>query len=250
MVVEPRQASPGAVWRWSGQALGLLARGFSFWVGLICLLCLSIFATQRFPVIGGMLALMAFFGSILIAGALDRPSTATLDGVFRVLKAHGSRVVLFAGIIVSTAALVWMLLLSKPGIPWWHAFYSEGNVVRVLSHNWYVALRQIFVYSAYALGLSYFGLNIPGLTSFFQFACSTLLGMPFREAYRMGAAGQMKNLGPMLGVGLLFIVLPVVTVLLFPPGVPLLYCFLGVTDNQVRAAAPALDRAARAVRAA
>jgi hypothetical protein len=113
----------------------------------------------------------------------------------------------------------------------------------------------VFVYSAYALGLLFFGLNIPGLTSFLQFPCTTLLGLPFRAAYQAGAAAQMKNLGPMLGVGLLFILLPVIAVLLLPPAVPLLYCylgalayvafreiFLGVTENRERVGARAAVR--------
>lgn len=97
----------------------------------------------------------------------------------------------------------------------------------VLSADGFVALRQIFVYSAFALGLCYFGLNIPGLTSFFQFLGMTLLGLPFREAWRLGATGQIRNLGPMIGVALLFMVLPALCALLLPPLVPVLYCFFG-----------------------
>jgi hypothetical protein len=57
----------------------------------------------------------------------------------------------------------------------------------------------------------------------------------------------MLNLAPMLGIGLLFVLAPVVTVLLVPPLVPVLYCyfgalayvafreiFLGISDNAVR----------------
>jgi hypothetical protein len=227
MIIEPRKSSPGALLRWSTQALQLIARGFSFWVGLILLLCLSIFATQRLPLVGGMLALMAFFGSILVAGALDQPRTASLDGVLGVLRLHAAQILFFAAVIAGAGGLIWMLVLAKPGVSWWNVLYTERNVVRVLSEDWFTALRQIFVYSAYALGITYFGLNIPGLTSFFQFACHTLLGLPVRDAYRASAAAQMKNFMPVLGIGLLFIVLPVLAVLLFPPAVPLLYCFLG-----------------------
>jgi hypothetical protein len=99
--------------------------------------------------------------------------------------------------------------------------------VDVLSADGFVALRQIFVYSAFALGLCYFGLNIPGLTSFFQFLGMTLLGLPFREAWRLGATGQIRNLGPMIGVALLLMVLPALCALLLPPLVPVLYCFFG-----------------------
>ena len=61
MVLEPRQAAPGALRRWSVQALRLITRGLSVWLGLILLLCLAIFAGQRLPLISGVLALMAFF---------------------------------------------------------------------------------------------------------------------------------------------------------------------------------------------
>jgi hypothetical protein len=120
-----------------------------------------------------------------------------------------------------------VLLLAKPGVAWWNILYTERNSVDVLSADGFVALRQIFVYSAFALGLCYFGLNIPGLTSFFQFLGMTLLGLPFREAWRLGATGQIRNLGPMIGVALLFMVLPALCALLLPPLVPVLYCFFG-----------------------
>lgn len=227
MLLEPREAAPGALLRWTLEACGLIARGSWFWLGLTLLLCLAIFASQRLPLVGGMLALMSFFGSILAAAALDEPAEPSLTRVLAVLRLRARSILLFAGIIACAGALIWILLLARPGVSWWNVIYTSRNVVDVLSADWFVALRQIFVYSAYALGLSYFGLNIPGLTSFFQFACHTLLELSFREAYRAGAAAQMKNLGPMLGVGLLFILLPVVAVLLFPPAVPLLYCYLG-----------------------
>lgn len=227
MVIEPRQASPGALRRWSVQALRLIARGLSVWLGLILLLCLAIFAGQRLPLVSGVLALMAFFGSILVAARLDQADAASLTDVLATLRRHGPSLVLFSVVIAVACALVWVLFLARPGVPWWHVVYTERNVVTALSENWFVALRQVFVYSAYALGLLFFGLNIPGLTSLLQFPCTTLLGLPFRAAYQAGVAAQMKNLGPMLCVGLLFILLPVITVLLLPPAVPLLYCFLG-----------------------
>jgi hypothetical protein len=92
-------------------------------------------------------------------------------------------------------------LLARPGVSWWNVLYTERNIVRVLSEDWLTALRQIFVYSGYALGITYFGLNIPGLTSFFQFACHTLLGLPVRDAYRASANAQMKNFMPVPGSG-------------------------------------------------
>jgi len=249
MVVEPRRAAPGALRRWSLQALGLIVRAFSVWLGLILLLCLAIFAGQRLPLVSGMLALMAFFGSVLVAARTDQSATPSITDVMSTLRDHGVSLVAFAGVIAVAGALVWIFFLARPDVSWWNVLYSERNVVVALSDNWFVALRQVFVYSAYALGLLFFGLNIPGLTSFLQFPCTTLLGLSFRVAYRAGAAAQMKNLGPMLGVGLLFILLPVLAVLLLPPAVPLLYCylgalayvafreiFLGITENRVRAA--------------
>lgn len=227
MILEPRQAAPGALRRWSGQALALIGRGLSVWLGLILLLCLAIFAGQRLPLVSGMLALMAFFGSILVASRLDEADAASFSDVLASLRRHGVSLVAFSGVIAAAGALVWIYFLARPEVPWWNVLYTERNVVTALSENWFIALRQVFVYSAYALGLLFFGLNIPGLTSFLQFPCTTLLGMPFRSAYQAGAAAQMKNLGPMLGVGLLFILLPVIAVLALPPAVPLLYCYLG-----------------------
>jgi hypothetical protein len=89
----------------------------------------------------------------------------------------------------------------------------------------------------------------------------TLLGLPFREAWRLGAAGQVRNLGPLLGIGLLFVVLPVVCGVWLPFLVPVLYCFfgalcyvafreiyLGVAENRpaVSAASPAASPATAA----
>lgn len=227
MLIEPREAEPGALWRWTRQATSLIGRAFGFWMGLALLMCLWMFLGQRLPIVDGILALAAFFASILIAAEVDRPQRATLGEVLAMLRRHAVDVLLFSAIIAFAGAVIWMLLLSRPDVPWWSPLYTERNIVTELSSNWYVATRQIFIYAAYALGLLYFGLNIPGLTSFFQFPCTTLLGLPFRDAYRLSAVGQIKNLPLVLMVGLLFIMLPVLWVLVLPPLVPLLYCFLG-----------------------
>lgn len=227
MLIEPRKADRGSLLRWSRQALELIRRGLSFWIGMMLLASLAIFAGQRVPLVAAMLALTAYFGSIVVAARLDRPQLATFSEVAAAMRAHGRSIVAFAIMIAVIGAVVWVLLLARPGVGWWHVFYSERNVVESLSTDWFVSLRQIFVYAAYALGLSWFGLNIPGVTSFLQFPCVALLGVPFREAYRLSAAAQMKNLGPMLAVGLAFVVLPGLCILALPPAVPLLYCFLG-----------------------
>jgi hypothetical protein len=227
MVIEPRQAAPGALRRWSLQALRLIGRGPGVWLGLVLLICLAIFLGQRLPLVSGVLALTGFFGSVLVAARMDAPAEASFSDVLAVLREHGPQLLGFSAVIAVAGALVWMLFLARPEVSWWNVLYTERNVVVALSSDWFVALRQVFVYSAYALGLLFFGLNIPGLTAFLQFPCTTLLGLPFRAAYRAGTAAQMKNLGPMLGIGLLFVLLPVLAVLLVPPAVPLLYCFLG-----------------------
>lgn len=227
MLIEPRQAGRGAFLRWSRQALALIRRGLGFWSGLTLLVCLAIFAGQRTPLVAGVLSLTAFFGSVLVAARLDRSPPANLGDVVEAMRAQGRSIVAFAAVIALVGALVWALLLARPGVAWWNLLYTERNVVETLAEDWLMSLRQIFVYSAYALGLSYFGLNIPGVTSFFQFPCVALLGLPFREAYRVSAAAQMKNLGPMLAIGLAFVVLPGLSILAMPPAVPLLYCFLG-----------------------
>ena len=227
MLIEPRRAAPGALRRWSLQALGLILRGAGVWLGLIVLLCLGIFAGQRLPLVSGLLALMAFFGSVLVAARLDEADEPTISDILVALRRHGRTLLAFSAVIAAAGALVWILVLARPEVPWRNVVYTERNIVEVLSAHWFVALRQVFVYSAYALGLLFFGLNIPGLTAFLQFPCTTLLGLPFRDAYRAAAAAQMKNLWPLLGVGLLFILLPVLAVLLLPPAVPVLYCFLG-----------------------
>lgn len=259
MTYEPRQAQPGAIFRWTRQAASLVARGFSFWVGLAALFCVWMFLGQRLPLLDGMLALSAFFASVLIAAHVDRAGRSSAGALLAMLRAHARQILLFASIIAVAGAVIWMLLLSRPDVPWWNAFYSERHVVLELDANLYAALRQIFVYSAYALGLLYFGLNIPGLTSFFQFPCATLLGLSFRDAYRLSANGQLLNLPSILSVGLLFVTLPILCVLVLPPLVPLLYCylgalsyvafreiFLGITENQapetVRAPASAPAR--------
>jgi hypothetical protein len=262
MILEPRQAAAGAPLRWSRQAVALIARGFGFWLGLLMVSCLSIFAGHRLPILDGVLALAAFFASVLIAAQLDRPQRTGLGEVLRMLRSHAFGILAFAGVIAVAGALIWMLLLARPGVPWWSVLYTDRNAVDVLSGNWLEAARQVFVYAAYALGLAYFGLNIPGLTSFFQFPCATLLGLSFRDASRLSAAAQVRNLGPMLAVGLMFVTLPVLCVLLFPPLVALLYCFfgaltwvafreifLGVPDNRVAEAAPARPAAVRSAAA-
>ncbi|MFO1454785.1 MAG: hypothetical protein U1F18_00940 [Steroidobacteraceae bacterium] len=227
MIIEPRQAGPGALRRWTRLAFRLIARGFGYWLGLVLLVCLWMFAGQRLPLVDGMLALTAFFASILIAAKLDRPERTSLTEVLRMLREHAIEILLFAAVISIAGAIIWALLLARPEVPWWTVLYSDRNLVTEPSDNWFLALRQIFVYSAVALGLLFFGLNIPGLTSFFQFPCTTLLGLPFRDAYRIGAIGQILNLPAILAIGLMFIMLPVLSLLLLPLLVPVLYCFLG-----------------------
>ncbi|MBV1694320.1 MAG: hypothetical protein KGP27_07665 [Hyphomicrobiales bacterium] len=256
MLIEPRTAAPGALRRWSRQAFDLLRRGFGFWSALSLLMCLWMFFGHHLPLLSGMLAVSALLACVLIAARLDRSTTTELADVLDALRAHARELLTLAALITFAGALVWVLLLAKPGVAWWNILYTDRNSVEVLSPDWFVALRQVFVYSAFALGLCYFGLNIPGLTSFFQFPCMTLLGLPFRDAWRLAAAGQIRNLGAMLAVALLFMVLPATVALLLPPLVPVLYCFLGalsyvafreiflgIAANQPRAAAAAVPAA-------
>jgi hypothetical protein len=256
MTLEPRQADPRALARWSLQAMQLILRGAGSWIGLMLLLCLAIFAGQHLPLVAGVLSLGAFFASVIVAARLDRARPAHLGDVLEALRAHGRQILVFAAVIACAGALVWALLLAPPGVSWWNLFWTDRNTVSVLSPDWLMAMRQIFVYAAYALGLCYFGLNIPGLTSFFQFPCVALLGLSYREAYRQSAAAQMRNILPMIGVALAFIVLPGLAILAAPYLVPLLYCylgalawvafreiFLGIRDNAVVARAAATDAA-------
>lgn len=209
------------------QALELLWRGAGFWSALTLGLCLAMFFLHRLPWLTGVLAVAALLACVLVAAHLDRRGELERTEVLRRLRRHQRQILAFAVLISTAGALIWMLLLARPEVPWWNVFYTLRNSVEVLSSEGVQALRQIFVYSAFALGLSYFGLNIPGLTSFFQFPCMVLLDVPFREAWRLGTAGQMRNLGPMLGIGFLFMVLPVVFGVWLPPLVPVLYGFFG-----------------------
>jgi hypothetical protein len=227
MLIEPQTVARGALLRWSRQAFDLLRRGFGFWSALSLLMCLWMFFGHQLPLLSGILAVAALLACMLIAARLDRSARTELADVLEMLRTHARALLTLAAVITLAGALVWVLLLAKPGVAWWNILYTERNTVEVLSADWFVALRQVFVYSAFALGLCYFGLNIPGLTSFFQFPCMALLGLPFRDAWRLAAAGQIRNLGAMLGVASLFMVLPAVFALLLPPLVPVLYCFLG-----------------------
>ena len=252
MVLEPRVVEAGAVRRWSRQALQLLQRGFGVWAALTVMLCFWMFLGQRIPILDATLALATFFGGVVVAARLDRADIVSFADVLDSLRLRWRPIIGFAVVISCAGALIWMLLLARPGVPWWTPFYTERHIVAVLSDDWFLAARQIFVFAAYALGLSYFGLNIPGLTSFFQFPLTALSGLSWRDAQRVSAAGQIRNLSVMLGVGLLFILLPVVIVLLLPPLVPVLYCylaalcyvafrdiFLGIPENQVAVTAVA-----------
>lgn len=227
MILEPRTAAPGALLRWVRQALQLLWRGFGFWVGLVLLMCLWLSVAHRFPLLAGLLAFGTLLACILIAARLDRTGPLRIGEAFAMLRSHARVLLSYTAGVVAVAAVVWAVLLARPGVEWWNILYTSRNAVDVLSSDGFTALRQIFVYPAFALGLSYFGFNIPGVTSFFQFPCMTLLGLPFRDAWRVGAAGQVRNLGPLLGVGLLFVVLPVICGVGLPFLVPVLYCFFG-----------------------
>jgi hypothetical protein len=226
MLIEPRQVEPGAIVRWSGQAVLLIARGWAFWIAISLLFCLWMFLGQGMPLLDAMLALTSFFASILVAARLDRPGPVTLSDVLAMLRAHMRLVAGFVVIIALSGAVIWALLFTRPGVPWWEALYGGARTPDRLSGDWLDALRQVFVFSAYALGLTYFGLNIPGLTSFYQFPVAALLGVRWREAYHLGAVGQVKNLPAILSVGLMFVLLPVAFVLLAPVLIPVLYCFL------------------------
>jgi hypothetical protein len=227
MTIEPRQAGPRAISRWTRQSLALIARGFGFWTGLVLIVCLGMFVGQRVPLLDGVLAMLGFFASVLIAATLDRSERSTLSDVLGTLRAHAREMLLISAVIAIALALLWMVLLSRPGVPWWTPFWSSRNLVQALADDWFAALRQIFLYAGVALGLSYFGLNIPGLTGFFQFPCTTLLGLPFRQSYRLSAAAQLLNLPAILAIGLMFVTLPALCLALLPPAIPLLYCFLG-----------------------
>ena len=227
MLVEPRKAAPGALWRWSRQALQLLWRGRGFWLALSLLMCLGLFFVHRLPLVAGLLAFGTLLACILIAARLDRAGPLRLGEVLTMLGSHRRVLLPYTLGVVLVGGIVWALLLARPGVPWWNILYTSRNAVEMLSSDGFEALRQVFVYPAFALGLSYFGLNIPGLTSFFQFPCMTLLGLPYREAWRLGATGQVLNLLPLLTVALLFVVLPVVCGVWLPYLVPVLYCFFG-----------------------
>jgi hypothetical protein len=227
MLLEPRTAAPGALLRWVRQAWQLLWRGLGFWVGLVLLMCLWLSVAHRFPLLAGLLAFGTLLACILIAARLDRAGPLRIGEAFAMLRSHARVLLSYTAGVVAVGAVVWAVLLARPGVAWWNILYTSRNAMDVLSSDGLTALRQIFVYPAFALGLSYFGFNIPGVTSFFQFPCMTLLGLPFRDAWRVGAAGQVRNLGPLLGIGLLFVVLPVICGVWLPFLVPVLYCFFG-----------------------
>ena len=226
-MIAPRKAAPGAVWRWSRQALQLLWRGRGPWLALSLLMCLWLFFAHRLPLVAGLLAFGTLLSSILVAAQLDRDGSLRVGTTVAMLRSHARVLLPYTAGVVLAGALVWALLLARPGVAWWNILYTSRNAVEALSTDGFTALRQVFVYPAFALGLSYFGLNIPGLTSFFQFPCMTLLDAPYREAWRAGATGQVLNLGPLLTVALLFVVLPVVCGLWLPWLVPVLYGFFG-----------------------
>jgi hypothetical protein len=227
MMLEPQVAARGALLRWVRQALGLLWRGAGFWLALSLLMCLWVFVGHRFPLLSGMLAMSALLGCILIAAQLDQGGRIRLADGLAMLRVHARVLLRFAAVVTLAGAIVWIVMLARPEVAWWNILYTSRNAIDVLSPNGFIALRQVFVYSAFALGLCYFGLNIPGLTSIFQFPCMTLLGLPYRDALRVGAMGQIRNIGPVLGIGLLFVVLPVIFGLVLPLLVPVLYCFFG-----------------------
>lgn len=227
MTLEPRVVARGAARRWMGQAAELLWRSRGFSLGLMLFVCLLMFAAHRLPLVGGVLAVSALLACTLMAAQVDRSGPIRIGGALTMLRANARLILSFATLITIAGALVWLLLLKRPELPWWNVFYTQRHSVEVLSTDGFVALRQVFVYSAFALGLCYFGLNIPGLTSFFQFPCMSLLGLPFRDAWRLSAAGQIKNLAPMFVIGLSFVLLPVLCGFWLPVVMPLLYGYLG-----------------------
>lgn len=119
------------------------------------------------------------------------------------LRSHARVLLSYTAGVVAVGAVVWAVLLARPGVEWWNILYTSRNAMDALSSDGFIALRQIFVYPAFALGL------------------------PFRDAWRVDAAGQVRNLGPLLGIGLLFVVLPVICGVWLPFLVPVLYCFFG-----------------------
>lgn len=227
MTLEPRVAASGAMWRWMRQAADLLRRSLGFSLGLVLFICLLMFVAHRLPLLGGLLSISALFACILMAAQVDRGGRTRIGDALVMLRAHARVIFVFATLITLAGAIVWLLFLKRPELPWWNILYTQRNSVEVLSADGFIALRQVFVYSAFALGLCYFGLNIPGLTSFFQFPCMTLLGLPFRDAWRLSAAGQIRNIGPMFAIALAFVLLPVICGLWLPLLMPVLYAYLG-----------------------
>ena len=134
MVFMPRQAAPGALRRWSLQAFRLISRGLGVWLGLIVLLCLAIFAGQRLPLVSGVLALMAYFGSILVAARVDQSDAASFTDAGHAAP-EWPQPCRFFGCRSPAGALVWMLFLARPDVPWWNVLYTERNVVTALSET-------------------------------------------------------------------------------------------------------------------
>lgn len=227
MSLEPRAVSFSALGRWIPQALELLWRGAYLWWLLLLFACLAMFMARRLPVVGALLAVSSLLASILIAAQLDRNGFTRTREVLEILRVHARSLLGFSGIVTLVGALIWLVVLAGPEVAWWTFVYSDRHGVDTLSDDGWLALRQIFVFSAFALGLCYFGLNIPGVTSFFQFPCMVLLALPYRIAWRLGGAGQFRNLKPMLGIGFLFVLLPAAAGFWLPPLVPVLYCFFG-----------------------
>ena len=81
MLLEPRTAAPGALWRWQRQAAELLWRGAGFWLGLSLLMCLTMFAAHRWPLLEGVLAVTSLLACVLIAAEIDRRIRAKMTDV-------------------------------------------------------------------------------------------------------------------------------------------------------------------------
>ena len=245
-MLKPKPAGPKAIRRWTRQALDLVGRGFHVWVALMVVLCLMVFGTQRSPFLGQILALTAYFVGIGISVLVDN---RTHIGFFAILQRawREAPAALFMGVVVlglgTCSGLIFDLLFDNSIN--FKRFYDASAVLRPLSDDSMLAMRRLFGDSLMSFMLALVVMNVPFVSSPFQYHCMTILGTSWWEGYWNGNPLIEANIAPMFGFFAILFFTPLLMLPLAPFLAPIFFCFasafsyvafreiyLGISENR------------------
>lgn len=222
----PRPAGPKAVRRWVAQALDLVGRGFHVWVAMMICFCLVMYGAQRSIFLGEIIALSAYFAGIGVAAMLDDRTKPGFIAVVRRLFEDFKGALLMGTVIIGIGTVVGLLLgLIFRGTMDFTLFYNDAKEVIPAGDEFMPAMRAIFGTSLSSFFMALLVMNVPMVSSFFQYHCMSLLGMSWRMAYWNGDGAIEKNMAAIGGIVAVLFSVPLLLLGAAPFLAPIFYCF-------------------------